>query len=397
MKKITLEDVLAEDIIAQSIKHVQKKKGKAGFDLMRTEDLSEFWNQNGEGLLFKIRAEEYQPLFAEKRLIKKTSGKGMRELEVPCVLDRMILYAIYLVLEPLFEKKFSNNSYGFRKGFGCKAALKKCIAYMNSGYSYVVDLDVHSFFDTVRHDLLLLELRKYIKDEKLLRLIEKYIKIKVVFRQHIYTKYIGIPQGSALSPLLANIFLNSFDHYMDRRGVKYIRYADDIVIFCRSKSKAKKLLYMARSYLNKKLSLQLNMEKTKIVKVEQLTFLGYAFERSDGKVVFALDQNIQEKILIKMDRNIRKNINAVWQRMDRIAGFNRGWINYYKMVVPRSIVSFVNRADYIQLLQIQERLADVNIEETVQNDKIIQLYHSKNFITMSEWYAYCMEKEKEVV
>lgn len=384
-----VDDLLSNKVIYEALFHVRKKKG----ELLSGKDLPKYWEKHKQQIEKQIRNGSYRPQPAQKRMIDKPGKKEKRPIEVPCMLDRMLQYASFLVMAPFYETAFCDHSFAFRPGYGGDAALVACHTYINAGYDHIVDLDIKSFFDTVKHSLIFEMLEQDIKDAALLQLIKNFIQTKVVFGRHIYQKYIGLSQGSALSPLLANRFLHFFDCHMEQMGLCYVRYADDVVVFCETRREAEEVLCMVENFLQKELCLQLNKEKTKIVRPEQLCYLGYSFQKlGNGKYGFALNDTVKERMLKRMQRHIRKGDIVSEQWWDRIGTFNRGWINYYRNVEV-GMMEFLKQAEQFQNMLLYKRLEE-QIAEMDRWKCMDALYSSRQFVLPVDWYQHCV-KEKE--
>lgn len=206
---MNIDTVLSDSVIQQALSYAKRKNGGGRYGSIGGSELPAYWKKYGAKIKNQIRSGTYTPQPFVKRLIPKPGKSKMRKLEIPCIIDRMILYAIHLTLSPCYEQQFSPHSYGFRKGKGCPDALASCLDNLNHKGLYIVDLDIKSFFDNVNHDLLLRRLKEQIKDPCLLHLIKKYLKVKIIAGRHLYQNYTGLSQGSACSPLLANIYLFS--------------------------------------------------------------------------------------------------------------------------------------------------------------------------------------------
>ena len=230
-----IEDILSKDNLNRAYQQVIKNKGAAGVDGMECEGLLSHLRANGTQLRESVRNQSYKPMPVKRVEIPKEDG-SKRKLGIPTVKDRMIQQAISQVLGPIYERKFHANSYGFRPGKSAQQAVLKAVEYMNEGYNWVVDLDLEKFFDTVNHDKLISILNKEIKDGKVLSLIRKFLVSGVMVGEQMEETEIGTPQGGNLSPLLANIILNELDWELEKRKLKFVRYADDCIILEESES-----------------------------------------------------------------------------------------------------------------------------------------------------------------
>lgn len=386
-----VDDLLSNDVIYKALRHVRRKKGMLGGKCLSGKDLPQYWKKHNRQIKEQIRSGRYRPQPAQKRLIDKPGKKEKRSLEISGILDRMLQYACYLVLTPFYEAAFYDHSFAFRPGYGGDAALAACHDYINAGYDYIVDLDIKTFFDTVQHDLLFGMLEQDIKDAALLQLIKNLIKTKVIFKRNISKKTIGLSQGSALSPLLANRFLHFFDCYMEQCKLCYVRFADDVVIFCRTGKEAEELLCTVENFLHRELCLRLNQEKTKIVRPEQLCYLGYSFRRQEnGQYGFALSDVVRERMLERMQRSIQKGDFVSEQWWDRVGSFNRGWINYYKHI-EIGMPEFMEQAEQFQNKLIRKKIEE-KATEIERSACIDALYSSKVFVLPTDWYQHCVER-----
>ncbi len=392
---IELNQILAKENIEMSIDHIVQKRGAPGYDKMQPEELPAYWAKYGERIKETIQNGSYVPRPISIHYIPKADKTKKRKLGIPCIIDRMLLYAIQSVMTPYFEEEFSDRSYAFRKGKGCHDALFACLLELNRGAEYVVDLDIKSFFDKVNHTLLFELLDKKIEDPYLLLLLKKYIRTKAVCGKTFYINRIGLPQGTAISPILANMFLNSFDKHLEKMEIRFVRYADDIVIFCHSKEDAHYLLSDAESYLRYKLKLRLNQEKTKIVRPWELEYLGYSFSAaSKGNMFFSLGEKTKHHMLDQMDELIRKKDLPASEWWGKIGGFNRGWINYYQHVDVFCLLKFLHSAQYHQAETIRQTI----MEDTEKGSQTYfsALYENTDFSTLAGWYRKNLKKLKDL-
>ena len=381
MINVTIDDVLAKNMIDECARLVSSKHRMPGVDNIDSEKFPAWWIENKEQILESIRNGSYIPHAAFLVMISKNASSKKRRLEIPCMVDKVIETAIHKTLSPEFDKTFSVNSYGFISGRGTSPALYKCLEFLNGGKQYILDLDIASFFDNVSHEPIKKRLGEELCDEILKELIIKYMRTRVVTRNGaVYAKRKGVSQGSPLSPLLANIALDRLDKELDWRNIKYVRYADDIAIFCDCKKEAIDTLIFVNSYLSNELHLYLNKEKTKVVKPEEFKFLGYSFTKMNGKYVFAVDNENVEKVKVKIEKHLNcKRKQTDIDRINRIGAFNRGWLNYYMLAEENSLFRLIKCADRTELNILREMV--------VNNTELVKcLYDSKQFVSMEEWY-----------
>ncbi|WP_236341317.1 group II intron reverse transcriptase/maturase, partial [Paenibacillus plantiphilus] len=289
--------------------------------------------ENREELLQNIRNGRYRPSPVRRKEIPKPDGSGVRKLGIPTVIDRIIQQAIAQQLHPLFEPLFSEGSYGYRPGRSAQQAIRKVKAYAEQGYGHAVEIDLSKYFDTLNHELLLNLLRKQIQDKRVTDLIKKYLKSGVMENGIRRETEEGSPQGGPLSPLLANIYLNEFDQEMKSRGVTVIRYADDIVVLAKSKRAAMRLLESSRTYLEKRLKLQLNTQKSKVVSVmaqKHFKFLGFALGKNGNGVYVRVHRQSLAKAKKKLkELTSRSQGRNARQVMEKVKVYIRGWIGYF--------------------------------------------------------------------
>ena len=276
-----LEKVLNRDNLNKAYKRVKANKGASGVDGMTIDEALVWLKENGKELLEKIRNGKYKPSPVRRVEIPKDNG-GVRKLGIPTVVDRIIQQAIAQILIPIYEPKFSDGSYGYRPDRSAKDAILKVKEYADEGYRYAVCLDLSKYFDTLNHELLMNMLRKDINDKKLIELIKRYLKSGVMENGIVIKTNEGSPQGGNLSPLLANIYLDKFDKEYESRGVKVIRYADDIILLAKSIRAAERLLGTSTEYLEKKLKLKVNTEKSRAVSVYSIRNFAFSALRWEG-------------------------------------------------------------------------------------------------------------------
>jgi len=334
-----MEQILHKDNLNKAYKKVKSNKGAGGVDGMSVDELLGFLKDNQKQLIQKIKDGKYKPNPVRRVEIPKETKGEFRKLGVPTVVDRVFQQAITQVLSPIYEKQFSENSFGFRPNRGAHDALKQCQTNVNDGYVYVVDMDIEKFFDTVCRSKLIEVLSRTIRDGRVISLIHKYLNAGVISRGMFEKTEGGMPQGGPLSPLLSNIMLNELDKELARRGHRYVRYADDCMIFCKSKKSAERTLNNIVPYIEEKLFLKVNQTKTCVAHISKVKYLGYSFYRYKGKCRF----RVHPKSVAKMKSKIRELTDRSngWRneyRALKLTQFIRGWVNYFGMADMKSLL-----------------------------------------------------------
>lgn len=271
-----LERILEPKNLNEAFKKVKKNKGSHGVDKMEVEHLLQHLKNNGEELRKSIKEGKYRPMPVRRVEIPKDNGKK-RQLGIPTVVDRMVQQGIQQVLSPIYDPTFSETSYGFRPRRSTHDALKKCKEYANEGYTYVVDMDLEKFFDTVNQSKMIEILSRKIKDGRVISLIHKYLTAGAITDRKYDKTTKGLAQGGPLSPLCSNILLDELDKELERREVRFVRYADDVVLFAKTKRSAKRIMEHILPYIEGKLKLRVNREKTSVAYIGRIKFLGYGF------------------------------------------------------------------------------------------------------------------------
>ena len=334
-----LELILRKDNLNKAYKQVKSNKGSGGIDGMQVDELLPYLRENQETLTQEIRDGKYKPNPVRRVEIPKETKGEFRKLGVPTVVDRVIQQAITQELTPIYEEQFSNNSFGFRPKRGAHDALRQCQKNVNDGYIYVVDMDLEKFFDTVCQSKLIEVLSRTIKDGRVISMIHKYLNAGVIANGMFERTEIGMPQGGPLSPLLSNIMLNELDKELERRGHRFVRYADDCMIFCKSRKSAERTLDNIIPFIEGKLFLKVNRKKTKVAHINKVKYLGYSFYRFKGKCRF----RVHPKSTTKMKNKIREltdrnNGMSNAKREEKYQQFVRGWVNYFKLADMKNLL-----------------------------------------------------------
>ena len=320
-----MEQVLDSDNLRRAWKQVKANKGAPGIDGMCIEDFPAWLQEHWPGIRQALHEGSYQPQALQRVIIPKPGG-GERLLGIPTVMDRVIQQAIAQVLTPIFDPEFSPSSFGFRPGRSAHDALRQVKSYVLAGRTTVVDLDLAKFFDTVNHDVLMARVARKVRDKTLLALIGRYLRAGVCHQGITHPTEIGTPQGGPLSPLLANILLDDFDKVLEARGHCFARYADDVVILVKSQKAGERVMRSVTRFLTQKLKLEVNQQKSRVVPVTQMKFLGFTFR---GKKLCWHEQSFAD-----FKHRIRQLTGRSWgvsmaYRYHKLAQYLRGWMAYF--------------------------------------------------------------------
>jgi RNA-directed DNA polymerase len=323
-----IDKVYAPANLFASYAKVAANGGAAGVDHVTVEDFTKRLTGNLEKLTAQLQDGTYRPQAVRRVNIPKPGTQETRPLGIPTVRDRIVQGALRQVLEPIFERQFAPHSYGFRPGRGCKDALRRVDGLLKQGYHYVVDVDLKSYFDTIPHDKLLAEVHKYVGDSRVVGLIEAFLKAGIHDGLREWTPESGAPQGAVLSPLLSNLYLNELDHLMARSGYEMTRYADDLVIQCRSGEEAERALALVRAW-TAQAGLTLHPTKTKIVdaQTEGFDFLGYRFVKHRRFPRRKSLAKFKAAIRAKTRRTAGRSLHRIVADVNRTL---RGWFEYFK-------------------------------------------------------------------
>jgi group II intron reverse transcriptase/maturase len=290
-----LEFILSPTNLNLAYKRVIRNEGSGGVDGMDTNELLTYLQIHREELITNLQEGKYKPQPVRRVEISKEKGKK-RQLGIPTVVDRVIQQSITQQLSPIYERQFSESSYGFRPKRNAHQAVKQCQKNANEGYCYVVDMDLEKFFDQVNQSKLIEVLSRTIKDGRVVSLIHKYLRAGVLVQEQYEETPMGMPQGGNLSPLLSNIMLNELDKELEKRGHRFVRYADDCMIFCRSQRAAERVLESITKYIGKELYLKVNEEKTVVAHIKEVKFLGYGFYFAKDGCRIRLHSKSEEKM-----------------------------------------------------------------------------------------------------
>ncbi len=338
-----LEKILSKDNMNMAFKRVKANKGASGIDDMKVDELLQYLKENGKQIKEDIRNGKYNPKAVRRVEIPKADG-SRRKLGIPTVVDRVIQQAIAQQLSKIYEPIFSENSYGFRPNRSCHDAVLKAKEIMNNGYKWVVDLDLEKFFDTVNQDLLISIIRRTVNEDKVVSLIRKYLQAGVLVNGVFEKTEKGTPQGGNISPILSNIMLNELDKELEKRGLQFTRYADDCVIFTKSKKSAERVMENITKFIETKLRLKVNRIKSKVDRPWRIKYLGFSFYQTKGKI----EIRIHPKSVAKFKEKIRKitsrsNAMSMETRYLKLTQAIRGWVNYFKIANMGNIVQELDK------------------------------------------------------
>jgi RNA-directed DNA polymerase len=331
-----IKEILSKANLTKAYKQVVSNKGSAGVDKMKVTDLKPYLQKHWGALKPQIEKGLYSPQLVKGIEIPKPNG-GKRLLGIPTVMDRMLQQAIQQVLSEVYEPEFSWFSFGFRTGKSAHQAVKQALLYINSGYQHIIDLDLKTFFDVVNHDILMSLLQRKVTDPVVMKLIRKFLQSGIMIDGMVHPRESGTPQGSPLSPLLSNIILNEFDKELAKRGLRFVRYADDCSIFVKSERAARRVLISITKFLEGKLKLKVNPEKTKICRPVNSALLGYGFvpiykKGEKGQYQLVTGDKAFTKLKTRIKEVTRKTSPKTFDEM--IASLNsvvRGWVNYFQL------------------------------------------------------------------
>lgn len=340
-----LEQILSNQNMNEAYLRVYRNKGASGIDGVTIDELKDYLKENKDELRQRIRTRKYQPQAALRVEIPKENGK-MRKLGIPTVVDRVVQQAIHQILSPIFEKQFSEFSYGFRPKRSCEMAIIKSLEFLNDGYDWVVDIDLERFFDTVHHDKLMRLIANIIDDGDVISLIRKYLVSGVMVNGSYEETPVGTPQGGNLSPLLSNIMLNELDKELEKRELRFVRYADDALIFVKSGKAAERVMKTIVRFIEEKLGLTVNAEKSKISRPKELKFLGFGYyydSRNKRYQVRPHPVSVQ-----KFQRKLRQLTKRNWSisldhRILKLKQVVVGWVNYFRVANMKEVTRRIDK------------------------------------------------------
>lgn len=333
-----LEQILSRENLMTALYRVERNKGSHGVDGMPVQNLRAHIVEHWASIREQLETGSYYPQPVRRYEIRKQEGGGVRKLGIPTVLDRFIQQAIAQVLTTIYDPNFSEYSYGFRPKRRGHDAVRKARAYMKDGYRWVIDMDLEKFFDKVNHDRLMRTLSQRVKDPKVLRLIRRFLQAGIMEDGLVHPNTEGAPQGGPLSPLLSNIVLDELDKELEKRGLNFVRYADDFHIYVRSKRAGLRVMESITDFIEKKLKLRVNKEKSAVDRPWRRKFLGFSFtiHKENPKIRIAKESIKRFKRRIRELTSRRKSMNMK-DRMEKLNRYLVGWLGYYQLAETPTI------------------------------------------------------------
>lgn len=338
-----IDQVIDHDNLYMAYKHVRANKGAPGIDGITVDELYGHMQQYYSSLRRKVRDGSYQPQPVRRAEIKKDDG-SKRKLGIPCVLDRVVQQAIYQVIAQEINPYFSKHSYGFRPNRNAKQAIKKAAHYYKQGYRTVVDCDLKSYFDTIHHQKLMEYLKVFIQDKVVLELIWKFLKSGIMEEGMVTASSVGAPQGGNLSPILSNVYLNELDKELERRGHKFVRYADDFCIYVKSERAGHRVLDSVTKFLETDLKLTVNRKKSNVGSPTKIKFLGFCIHSTAKEVRCRPDKSAKKKFKAKLKALTKRNRPGTFEQIVKeINQVTVGWINYYGISFMKGFMKAISQ------------------------------------------------------
>ena len=381
-----MEQILSKENLNAAYLQVVRNKGAAGVDGMTVEELGAYLSENGESIREQLRTRKYKPQPVRRVEIPKPDG-GVRNLGVPTVVDRFVQQAVAQVLTPIFEEQFHDHSYGFRPNRCAQQAVLKALEMMNDGHSWIVDIDLAKFFDTVDHDKLMTIFGRTIKEGDVISVVRKFLASGVMIDDEYEDTIVGTPQGGNISPLMANIMLNELDKELEARGLDFVRYADDLIIMVGSRQAADRVMKSVTRFIEEKLGLEVNAEKSKVDKPKGIKYLGFGFYFDSFAKVYKAKPH--PKAVAKFKAQMKKLTGRSWgvsnsYKVFKLNQLIRGWVNYYRI---GSMKSLCGRLD--SNIRFRLRMCIWKHWKTAQNraENLIKLGISRKFAWSTAYYG----------
>lgn len=342
--KASIQRLVGDYNIQQATYAVKRNKGAPGIDGMKVDEVDQYMETHWPTIKRNILLGKYFPQPVKRVEIPKPDGQGVRKLGIPTVIDRIIQQAILQEIVFCFEPIFSENSYGFRIGRSTHQAIFKAQDYIKEGYEWVVDIDLEKFFDKVNHDMLMARVARRVKDKEILRLIRRFLESGIMDNGIIEASDEGTPQGGPLSPLLSNIMLDDFDKELEKRGHRFVRYADDCNIYVKTETAGRRVMESAIKYLSKTLKLKVNLDKSDVDRPYNRKFLGFSFTNCKNPNRIKVHESRIKRFKDKVKEIIKKAKGTKMNKVikDLLMPTVRGWFHYFKIAEATSIFGSID-------------------------------------------------------
>jgi len=332
-----MEAVVGRENMTDAYEQVVKNQGAPGVDGLPVGELKAYLQENWARIKEELLEGRYQPQPVKRVDIPKPGGQGTRMLGIPCVIDRLIQQALNQVLQPIFDPTFSESSYGFRPGRNAQQAVLQAQEFVREGKRWVVDMDLEKFFDRVNHDLLMERVKRQVKDKRVLAVIRRFLQAGMMESGVETQRTQGTPQGGPLSPLLSNILLDDLDKELERRGHSFCRYADDCNIYVRSKRAGDRVMESIKNFVEKRLKLRVNPQKSAVDRPWRRKFLGYSLTwHKEAKLKVAPEsvKRLKEKLRERFRQGRGRNLERFMESLEPLL---KGWINYFRLAEVKGI------------------------------------------------------------
>lgn len=378
LTRAVMEQVVERDNLNRAYKRVKSNKGAPGVDGMTVDELGAWAQEHKQELIASLLDGSYEPQPVRGVEIPKPGGKGVRQLGIPTVVDRLVQQAILQVLEPILDPTFSASSYGFRPGRGAHDALRAAKQYVAEGRTTCVDIDLEKFFDRINHDVLMARLARRIGDTRLLRIVRRFLKAGIMREGVCVARHEGSPQGGPLSPLLSNLLLDDLDRELERRGHAFCRYADDANIYVRSQASGERVMATVTRFLEEKLRLRVNRDKSAVAHVSERKFLGHRL-LNGGRLGVAPEsiRRAKERIRQITRRNRGVSLTRIIAELNE---FQTGWVTYYRYAECRGTLRALDE-------WVRRKLRCVRLKQRKRTKPIVDLLCS---LGLPEWYAWML-------
>jgi len=334
-----MEAVVGRENMFKALRRVESNQGAAGVDGMPVTGLRGYLKEHWPSIKEQLLEGRYEPAAVRAVEIPKPGGRGKRVLGIPTVVDRLIQQAMHQVMQTLFEPQFSESSFGFRPGRSAHQAVRQAWAYVAQGRRWVVDMDLEKFFDRVNHDMLMSRVARKIRDRRVLGLIRRYLQAGIMAEGLVKPRSEGTPQGGPLSPLLSNILLDELDKELERRGHRFCRYADDANIYVSTRCSGERVMVSVSRFLEKRLKLKVNREKSAVDRPWRRRFLGYTLSwhrKPRLKVAAESVKRLKDKLRGIVRQNRSSNLGRLAQ--EQLSPLLRGWIGYFQLIEVRGVL-----------------------------------------------------------